>query len=146
ADESTRNQKGSSGKQSDPAKTSHEPPSKLHSLYPRIQMRWTSGISLSSGDKFAGLERLPGFRGFRAISNDMQDSDLQIAHDRIGPQVRIPVQMGGYAVQTSEMQACGSARQRFDFVVAVQHIEVLPAYGDMLIERRFRDTIGLGAN
>jgi hypothetical protein len=76
----------------------------------------------------------------------MQDAVLDAAHDCVGPEVCVPVEVSAHAMAARKMQACDAVGQRFDLVVAVKDVEVRSADADVFVECCVGDVLGVGVN
>jgi len=71
--------------------------------------------------------------GLGAAGHDREDVGLRIAHDEVGPQARVRVEVRREAVVTRQDDA-SSARDGLEPVGAAEHVEVRSPERDVLVE------------
>jgi hypothetical protein len=76
----------------------------------------------------------------------LQDRTLNTTHDGIGPEPGIHVEMRGDSLATAQMEQRVAIGERFQGVLAFQHIEIVSTDLDVLIECRGGNVVGIGVN
>src|SRR5712691_2606383 len=60
--------------------------------------------------------------------------------------MRVPIEIGGYALPTHQVQAGSSVRKRLQRVLAMQHVEKCSSDSDVFIQSRRRNLLRLRLN
>src|SRR5437764_1048555 len=80
---------------------------------------------------------------FAAVPNDFQDTALNVAHDSIGPELGVPVEVRGDAVLAREVKTDAPWTEGLDAVFAAEDVEVGTADGDVFVECGGRNGFGV---
>src|SRR5215471_9802054 len=68
-----------------------------------------------------------------------QDPVLQIGHDCVGPQFRVPIEVGGDTMLAGKMQANGFVTESLEAILAMEHVEERATYAHVFVERCLGD-------
>ena len=70
---------------------------------------------------------------FAPLLDNRQDGFLHTGHHSVGPEPCVPVQIGGNAMLTQQVQPCLAIGRRLDYVLSTENVEERPADANVLI-------------
>src|SRR5262245_20911771 len=94
-------------------------------------------------------DRVCGGQGgvlFGALLDYVKDGGLQVGHHGVGPEVGVPVEIGGEAMMAGEVETGLPIGKWLENVFPVKDVEEWAADYDVFVQRGGRNSRGLGLN